>query len=89
MQLSLVPARFATTDKSAPLSKIDPRHESEVGKEKLEVHPELVSAESSTHPLMSEVGREEEEKDADMMAGIRGDLVCLVIDQGGLQCTDA
>lgn len=65
--------RFASA--RTPMDNIDQKHERELAKGKLEAHPELVSAESSTHPLFEEIGKPEEEKDTDMMAGIRGDLV--------------
>ena len=63
--------RYATKGFAGP----DLEHEKEVGKQKLTPHPELVSATSSVHSLFSEVGVEETKKDADMSAGIRGDLV--------------
>lgn len=50
-------------------------HEAVLGKERIAVHPELVSADSSIHPVQGEVGYQEPEKDVDMMAGIRGDFV--------------
>lgn len=47
-------------------------------KEKLEVHPEEVSESSSYHQLFHEKGVEEkEEKDEDMLAGVKADLVSL------------
>ena len=72
--LTMALTRFQTT--RGPVDNIDQKHESEVGKEKLAPHPEIVSADSSTHPIFAEVGRQEEqEKDTDMMLGIRQDLV--------------
>jgi len=55
--------------------KIDEKHEKDVSKEKLHAHPEYVSSSSSTHAVFGEVATPEEEKDTDMMAGVRGDLV--------------
>ena len=57
--------------------KPDTKAEAEAGEEKLEVHPDLVSAESSVHPLFHEVATPDPEPDTDMMAGIRNDLVGL------------
>lgn len=74
MVLSL--ARYATK----PMDNIDSKHEQQLAKEKLEADPNTVSTTSSTHPLFGEVGTEEQEKDADMMAGVRQDLV------SGLMC---
>lgn len=47
-----------------------------IASEKLEAHPDIVSATSSTHPVFSEVATPEEEKDTDMMAGVKADMVC-------------
>lgn len=55
--------------------KVDKKAESEAARAKLEETPEIVSARSSTHPLFSEVGQEDPDKDTDMMAGIKSDLV--------------
>lgn len=65
--------RFAAT--KGPMDKIDTKHEADLGKSKLEAHPETVSSESSTHPVFHEIATPEEEKDTDMMLGIRQDLV--------------
>ncbi len=68
--------RYATTP--GPFDKIDKKHEELVEHEKLEVHPEDVSSTSSVHQLFQEKGVEEsEEKDEDMLAGIKADLVGL------------
>jgi len=72
---SMALTRSFADEKPAGLASIDQKHEKEIAKEKLEVHPETVSTASSTHPVFGEVGAEEPEKDTDMMAGIRGDLV--------------
>lgn len=50
-------------------------HEAVLAKERLPAYPALVSTESSMHPVNSEIGTEEHEKDVDMMAGIRSDFV--------------
>ena len=49
--------------------------EARLGKEKVAAHPDLVSADSSIHPVQGEIGLEEKENDVDMMAGIRSDFV--------------
>ena len=43
--------------------------------EKLEPHPEEVSTTSSVHQVFHEKGVEEGEKDEDMLAGVKADLV--------------
>ena len=47
-------------------------------KEKLPETPALVSAESSVHHVRDEVGVENDERDVDMMAGIKSDFVCII-----------
>lgn len=64
-------ARYATK----PIDNIDSKHEQQLAKEKLHADPSIVSSTSSTHPVFGEVGTEEQEKDADMMAGVKQDLV--------------
>ena len=71
--LSMALTRYQTN--RGAMDNIDSKHEQQVGQEKLEAHPETVSATSSTHPIFGEVGTEEPEKDTDMMAGIRNDFV--------------
>lgn len=57
-----------------PFDKPNTKHEQAVGHEKLEPHPEEVSATSSVHPVFSEVNTPQPERDADMSAGIKADL---------------
>jgi hypothetical protein len=72
--VTLALARYAS--QQAPMDKINKEAESKIGSEKLEAHPDLVSSTSSTHPLFGEVGMpEDQHKDDDMMAGVKGDLV--------------
>lgn len=71
LTMSLV--RFETTRR--PIDNIDVKHEEQVGQTVMRAHPDRVSADSTMHPVFGEVGKEEEEKDTDMMAGIRSDLV--------------
>ena len=60
---------------SSPVDKINVNEEKKLSKEKLEPHPEEVSTTSSIHPIFSEVKTPEPEKDPDMMAGMRSDIV--------------
>lgn len=58
--------------------KIDREAEKKYAKEKLEPTPETVSTTSSIHPILGEVGGVPDSAgDVDMMAGIKGDVVCL------------
>ena len=65
--------RYASS--KAPGTSQNPQKEDAFAAEKLEANPGLVSTGSSVHPVFSEVGKEEEKDDVDMMAGIRHDLV--------------
>ena len=72
--VTLALARYAS--QQAPMDKINKEVESKLGSQKLEAHPETVSSTSSTHPVFGEVGMpEDQHKDDDMMAGVKGDLV--------------
>ena len=80
--LALVPHKpFGTslqryaTHPGNPFDKIDKKHEEVVEHEKIEPHPEEVSATSTVHQVFSEKGVEEEEKDEDMLAGVKADFV--------------
>lgn len=66
--------RYATHPGS-PFDPIDSKHEKELGKEHMEPHPEEVSATSSVHEVFHEKGVDEGEKDEDMLAGVKEDLV--------------
>ena len=66
--------RYATHP-GGPFDKIDKKHEEEVEYEKIVPHPEEVSATSSVHEVFHEKGIEEVEKDEDMLAGVKADLV--------------
>ena len=66
--------RYATHPGS-PFDKIDKKHEKEVEYEKIVPHPEEVSATSSVHEVFHEKGVDEVEKDEDMLAGVKADLV--------------
>ncbi len=84
---TLALARWQSTERKN-VNEIDAKREDNLAHEKLEVHPELVSAESSARPIMAETGDGADargkaavpvEEDTDMMAGIRGDLVRLTL----------
>jgi hypothetical protein len=58
------------------VDKIDVKHEAEIAKHKLEADPKLVSSQSTTHPVLGEVGGVPEvEHDTEMLAGVKHDLV--------------
>ena len=71
--------RYATQPGS-PFDKIDSKHEEVVEHEKLEPHPEEVSTTSSVHEVFHEKGVEEGEKEEDMLAGVKADLVGFRLD---------
>jgi len=58
--------------------------EKKLAQEPLTSSPQFVSADSSTHPVFSEVGGKEAEDDTDMMAGIRHDMVNTTFTELGL-----
>ena len=58
-----------------PYDHINAKQEDKYAHEKMEVHPESVSAQSSVRSVSGEEGVEEQEKDVDMMAGVKADLV--------------
>jgi len=81
--LSMALTRYQTSGQTTGGSltnpdKIDSRHEQEVAKGKLRADPSIVSSTSSTHAVFGEVATPEEEKDVDMMAGVKGDLVSYI-----------
>lgn len=59
--------------------KIDKDAEKRYANEKLQPAPERVSMTSSTHPVFEEIGTENPPPDVDMMSGVKGDLVNMVI----------
>lgn len=64
------------TDNRGPMDTIDTKRESRIGEKKLQADPSTVSTTSSTHPIMGEARSEESgERDADMMAGVKHDMV--------------
>jgi hypothetical protein len=76
-RLSLVAYRpiSASVQRYATLDRIDRKHEAALAKEKLEPHPDAVSASSSTVPVLEL----SEEKDIDMLKGVKADIVWLPV----------
>jgi len=71
--------RYATsvpTGPGTPFDHIDKKHEGKVAKKPLEPHPDDVSPASSVRHVLGEEGVEDKEKDVDMLAGVKADLVC-------------
>ena len=54
---------------------IDQKRESKIAKTEIPVDPEAVSSDSSVRQVFSEQGVEEPEKETDMLAGVKQDLV--------------
>jgi len=67
--------RQASTAQPPHFDKPNTNAEDKIAHQKLEAHPELVSSTSSIHPLNSEIGVPEPEKEVDMLAGMKSDLV--------------
>ena len=66
--------RYQSTS-STSFDQIDKKHEAALEQEKLEKHPDQVSATSSVHQVFHEHGVEEPEREEDMLAGVKSDLV--------------
>jgi len=82
--------RHASSAQPPHFDKVNTKAEDKLAHQKLEAHPELVSSTSSIHPLNSEIGVQEQEKEVDMLAGMRSDLVletcCIVVGMPLLTC---
>ena len=59
-----------------PFDRPDREHEEKLQQQKLEAHPEEVSTTSSVHQVFHEQGVEDQERDEDMLAGVKADFVC-------------
>ena len=66
--------RYATSPGN-PDDNINKKHEEAAARQRLEPNPEEISATSSVHQIFEEKGVEEAEKDEDMLAGVKEDLV--------------
>ena len=62
---------------AGPYDHPDYEREKELGLRKLMPNPEEVSDSSSVHQVFHEKGVEDQEKDEDMMAGVKADIVRL------------
>ncbi|KAL9119620.1 MAG: hypothetical protein Q9187_003826 [Circinaria calcarea] len=71
--VSRVLQRYAST--TSPYDHIDKRKEEGVAKMHIEPHPEAVSVDSTVRHVMREEGVEDQERDIDMLAGVKSDLV--------------
>lgn len=68
--------RYASSSSNPPgVEDIDAKREEKIGQKVMRAHPERVSSESTTHPPFHEIVDNNAEKEVDMMAGIRHDLV--------------
>lgn len=66
----------AQSSNAPGLDKIDQKHEQSIAQQKLEVDPAHVSSTSSIHPVLGEVKSEESgERETEMLAGVKSDLV--------------
>ena len=74
-QSSTALGRYASTHPGTPFDHIDKKHEKDVAKVAIEPHPEDVSTLSSVRQVMHEEGVEDQERDVDMLAGVKSDLV--------------
>jgi len=71
--------RYATsvpTGPGTPFDHIDKKTEGKVAKAVIEPHPSGVSPSSSVRHIVGEEGVEDKERDVDMLAGVKADLVC-------------
>lgn len=70
--------RYATsvpTGSGTPFDHIDKKHEKKVAKSTIEPHPSDISSSSSVRHVLGEEGVEDKERDVDMLAGVKADLV--------------
>ena len=67
--------RYASTHPGTPYDHIDKKAEKRIGKSEIEPDPEAVSTDSTVRHVFTEEGVEEREKDTDMLAGVKADLV--------------
>jgi hypothetical protein len=67
--------RFASTVAANPYDKINAKAENKIGSKELEKNPEEVSVGSSVRHVLHEEGVEAPERDVDMLAGVKSDLV--------------
>ena len=73
--VTLALQRYASTKDVNPYDNIDEKSEAKVARSEIEPEPELVSTDSSVRHVFGEEGVEEQEKDTDMLAGVKQDMV--------------
>ena len=71
--ISTSPQRLSTTASGTVYDHIDHKAEQKFGEMLLEKNPDEVTTQSSTRDVLEE--SQSEEKDTDMMAGVKADLV--------------
>jgi hypothetical protein len=72
--------RYASNTSNPPgIDPINTQKEEKIGEKVMRAHPERVTLESTTHPPFHELGEASQEKEVDMMAGIKNDLVRIII----------
>ena len=67
--------RYASTKPGTPFDHIDTKEEKKLAKSEIEPNPEEVSELSSVRQVFHEEGVEDKERDVDMLAGVKSDLV--------------
>lgn len=68
--------RYASTHPGTAFDHIDKKKEEKIAKSEIEADPDAVSIDSSVRHVFGEEGVEEREKETDMLAGVKQDLVC-------------
>lgn len=59
------------------LTEAQKQAESRYRNEEIKPTPETVTSSSTTHPIFSEVGGDRPQKEVDMMADMKHDVVCI------------
>ncbi|KAF1834361.1 hypothetical protein BDW02DRAFT_550571 [Decorospora gaudefroyi] len=73
-QLKPAPSAILYRSLASKVSEGQKQAESRYAKEEIKPTPETVSSTSTTHPIFSEVGTETQQKEVDMMAGVKHDV---------------
>ena len=68
--------RQATTGNRGPVDNIDKKYEEHIQQQKLHPDPASVSSTSTTNPVFESGGGQSAERDTEMLAGVKHDLVC-------------
>lgn len=72
--LALQFARGAAASNKDPVDTVDTKHEKELAKHIIEADPEMVSLDSTVHPVFGEVGVKEQQEDQKIMSGVSADI---------------